>query len=66
MLYNEACGEQLSRLGFGCMRLPLKEDKSIDEAELQKYKIIASNIKKKTRLEQTGQPEQKGFLNYMR
>lgn len=38
MLYNEACGEKLSRLGLGCMRIPLKEDKSIDEAELQKYK----------------------------
>ena len=36
MLYNEACGEQLSRLGFGCMRLPLRADKSIDEAELQR------------------------------
>jgi hypothetical protein len=36
MLYNEACREKLSRLGFGCMRLPLKEDKSIDEAELQR------------------------------
>ena len=36
MLYNEACGEKLSRLGFGCMRLPLTADKAIDEAELQK------------------------------
>ena len=36
MLYNESCGEKLSRLGFGCMRLPLKEDKSIDEDELQR------------------------------
>ena len=35
MLYNEACGENLSRLGFGCMRLPLKEDKSVDEAALR-------------------------------
>ncbi len=34
MLYNEACGEKLSRLGFGCMRLPLTADKAIDEAEL--------------------------------
>ena len=23
MLYNESCGEKLSRLGFGCMRLLL-------------------------------------------
>ena len=36
MLYNKACGEELSRLGFGCMRLPLKEDKAIDEEELQR------------------------------
>ena len=36
MFYNEACGENLSRLGFGCMRLPVKADKSIDEAELQR------------------------------
>ncbi len=36
MLYNKACGEELSRLGFGCMRLPLKEDKTIDEEELQR------------------------------
>ena len=36
MLNNEACGERLSRLGFGCMRLPQKEDKSIDEDEVQR------------------------------
>ena len=36
MQYNEACGERLSRLGFGCMRLPLTADKAIDEAELQR------------------------------
>jgi len=36
MLYNEACGERLSRLGFGCMRLPLTADKAIDEQELQR------------------------------
>ena len=36
MRYNEACGENLSRLGFGCMRLPLTADKAIDEAELQR------------------------------
>ena len=36
MLYNEACGELLSRLGFGCMRLPQTPEKTIDEAELQK------------------------------
>lgn len=34
MLYNDACGERLSRLGFGTMRLPLTEgggDADIDE-----------------------------------
>ncbi len=36
MLYNEACGEKLSRLGFGCMRLPLTAEKAIDETELQR------------------------------
>ena len=36
MLYNEACGERLSRLGFGCMRLPQTADKDIDENELQR------------------------------
>ena len=36
MMYNEACGEKLSRLGFGCMRLPQTTDKAIDEQELQR------------------------------
>ena len=36
MLSNAFCGDEVSRLGFGCMRLPLKPDNSIDEAELQK------------------------------
>ena len=36
MMYNEACGERLSRLGFGCMRLPQTAEKAIDEHELQK------------------------------
>ncbi len=36
MLYNEACGEKLSGLGFGCMRLPQTPDKTIDETELQR------------------------------
>ncbi len=34
MLYSIACGETLSRLGFGCMRLPQTADGAIDEAEL--------------------------------
>ena len=36
MIYNEACGEKLSRLGFGCMRLPRTGDGNIDEIELQR------------------------------
>ena len=36
MFYNEACGEKLSRLGFGCMRFPLNADKSIDEGQVQR------------------------------
>ena len=35
-MYNDACGERLSRLGFGCMRLPLTPEKAIDEAELRR------------------------------
>ena len=35
MIYREACGHKLSQLGFGTMRLPLKEDKSIDEERVQ-------------------------------
>lgn len=31
MIYNDFQGKSLSRLGFGMMRLPLKEDKSVDE-----------------------------------
>lgn len=34
MIYNEFCGEHVSSLGFGAMRLPLKEDKSIDSAQV--------------------------------
>ena len=33
MIYNEFKGLNVSRLGFGLMRLPLNEDKSIDEAQ---------------------------------
>ncbi|MBQ0018007.1 MAG: aldo/keto reductase [Clostridiales bacterium] len=35
MIYNDFCGENISRLGFGLMRLPLKEDKSIDQEQVQ-------------------------------
>ena len=38
MLYrnNPKTGEKLSILGFGCMRLPMKEDGSIDEDRAKK------------------------------
>lgn len=35
MLYNVACSENLSRLGFGCMRLPQTPEKAIDQTTLQ-------------------------------
>ena len=35
MIYNEVCGDTLSMLGFGTMRLPLLENGSIDEAQVQ-------------------------------
>ena len=36
MLYNKACNENLSRLGFGCMRLPQTEGGEIDMQEMEK------------------------------
>lgn len=42
MKYNELCGEKVSALGFGAMRLPLREDKAIDSTqvdEMIKYAI---------------------------
>lgn len=36
MQYNITCGEQLSRLGFGTMRLPVTETGKIDQEELQR------------------------------
>ena len=45
MLYNKACGENLSRLGFGCMRLPLNEDKSINENEVHHHRAACSGGK---------------------
>lgn len=35
MQYNDFKGLSLSRLGFGAMRLPVKEDKTIDQAALE-------------------------------
>lgn len=41
MIYSELCGEKVSLLGFGAMRLPCKDDKSVDEAQVQKMTDIA-------------------------
>ena len=35
MKYNDVCNEKLSLLGFGTMRLPLNEDKSIDANQVK-------------------------------
>ncbi len=36
MKYTESCGEKISKLGFGTMRLPLNEDGSIDQDQVNK------------------------------
>lgn len=36
MQYSNVCNDSLSRLGFGTMRLPLNDDKSINEDEVKK------------------------------
>ena len=36
MKYNQACGERISALAFGTMRLPLLEDGSIDQTQVEK------------------------------
>ena len=36
MKYNHACGEKISALAFGTMRLPLLEDGSVDQEQVQK------------------------------
>ncbi|MBQ3291799.1 MAG: aldo/keto reductase [Mogibacterium sp.] len=36
MKYNSACGKKVSALAFGTMRLPLLEDGSIDQEQVQK------------------------------
>jgi len=41
MRYNDMCGEKVSNLGFGTMRLPLNEDKSIDQAQVQEMTDLA-------------------------
>ncbi len=41
MIYNEICGDKLSALGFGAMRLPTLADGSIDEALVEKMVAYA-------------------------
>jgi len=41
MISSELCGEKVSLLGFGAMRLPCLEDKSVDEVQVQKMTDIA-------------------------
>lgn len=35
MIYSNVCNEKISKLGFGTMRLPLKEDKTIDQEQVE-------------------------------
>ena len=46
MIYKDFQGLKLSQLGFGTMRLPLREDKSIDaeQAAAMTSEAIASTI----------------------
>ena len=41
MKYREACGKRVSALGFGTMRLPLLEDGSIDQDQVQRMTDFA-------------------------
>ena len=41
MIYNNVCNDNLSLLGFGTMRLPLNEDKSIDEKQVEEMVKLA-------------------------
>ena len=36
MIYNYVCGEKLSLLGFGTMRLPVLPDGQIDQEEMDR------------------------------
>lgn len=36
MQYSKTCGEEISRLAFGTMRLPLRDDGSIDQEQVNK------------------------------
>ncbi len=41
MIYRQACGDQLSLLGFGTMRLPQNKDGSIDEKQVAEMTRMA-------------------------
>ncbi len=41
MQYTKFCGEMISRLGFGAMRLPLRSDGAIDEEETRRMITLA-------------------------
>ena len=43
MIYQEVCGDKLSALGFGAMRLPTLSDGTIDEALVEKMVAYAMN-----------------------
>lgn len=60
MIYNELCGEQVSRLGFGMMRLPLLADgKTIDEEQTERMIDLA--IKNGVNYFDTAAPYHDGF-----
>ena len=41
MIYSDFCNKKISKLAFGTMRLPVKEDKSIDQEHFQKMVDVA-------------------------
>ena len=41
MKYTQACGEKISKLAFGAMRLPLNEDGSIDQEQVDEMTRLA-------------------------
>ena len=45
MIYNTACGEKLSRLGFGAMRLPLNGDRRVDVQQVQQKLLSLQYIR---------------------
>ena len=47
MQYSKACGEEISKLAFGTMRLPLKEDGDIDQDQADRRgRICAGSVRK--------------------